>query len=87
MSCRGTNSITGSEQKPDSMYTTHVAERDSTSEEDVFRVQKDLSNDESVPELLSAEPLDNKVEDGDGEDWFLVMNENIFDRVWDFEES
>ena len=69
------------------MNTAHVAEGDSDSEEGVFGVQENLGNEESVPGLLSAEPLDDEEDEGDGEDWFSVTDEDIFDDVWDLEES
>ena len=69
------------------MNSTHVAEGDSDLEEGVFRVQDDLGDKESVPGLISAEPLDEEEEDGDGDDWFSVTDEDIFEDVWDLEES
>ena len=77
----------GSEKKPTSTNSAHVAEGDSNSEEGIFRVQEDLGNEESIPGLLSAEPSDDKEDEGDGEDWFSVTDEDIFDDVWDLEES
>ena len=65
----------------------NVAEGDSNSEDGVFGVLEDLSDDESVPGLLSAEPSDNEEEEGDSEDWFSVTDEDVFDDVWDLEES
>ena len=69
------------------MNSAHVAEGDSNLEEGVFRVQDDLGNEESIPGLLLAEPLDDKEDEGDGEDWFSVTDKDIFDDVWDLEES
>lgn len=50
-------------------------------------VQDDLDNNKSVLELLSMKPLDDKEEDGNGKDWFLIMNEDAFDDVGDLEKS
>ena len=36
---------------------------------------------------MSAEPSDDEEDDGDGGDWFLVTDEDVFDDVWDLEES
>ena len=75
---------TGSEKKPTSANTANAAEADSDSEDGVFGVLEDSSDDESVPGLLSAEPSDDEEEEGD---WFSVMDEDVFDDVWDLEES
>ena len=77
----------GSNKKPTSTNSAHVAEGDSDLEEGIFRVQDNLGNKESVPGLLSAEPLDDKEDEGNGEDQFSVTDEDIFDDVWDLEES
>ena len=69
------------------MNSAHVAEGDSDSEEGVFRVQDDLGDEESVPGLISVELLDDEEEDGDGDDWFSVTDEDVFDDIWDLEES
>ena len=69
------------------MNSAHVAEGDSNSEEGVFGVQEDLGDEESTPGLLSAEPSDDEEDEGNGKDWFLVTDEDIFDDVWDLEES
>ena len=56
-------------------------------EEGVFGVQDDLGDKESVLGLISAEPSDDEEEDGDGDDWFLITDEDIFEDIWDLEES
>ena len=78
---------TGSEKKPTSTNTANAAEADSDLEDGVFGVLEDSSDDESVPGLLSAEPSDNEEEEGDSEDWFSVTDEDVFDDIWDLEES
>ena len=78
---------TGSEKKPTSANTANAAEADSDSEDGVFGVLEDSSDDESVPGLLSAELSDDEEEEGDSEDWFLVTDEDIFDDIWNLEES
>ena len=91
--CRSTEHLTafhkksGSEKKPTSMNSAHVAKGDSDSEEGIFRVQDDSGDEESVPGLISVEPSDDEEEDGDGNDWFSVTDEDVFDDVWDLEES
>ena len=91
--CRSTDHLaafhkkTGSEKKPTSTNTANAAEADSDSEDGVFGVLEDSSDDESVPGLLSAEPSDDEEEEGDSEDWFSVTDEDVFDDVWDLEES
>ena len=77
----------GSEKKPTSANTAHVAEEDSNSEEGVFRVQDDLGDKESASGLISGELLDDNVEDGNGKGWFSVTDKDIFEDVWDLEES
>ena len=77
----------GSEKKPTSVNTANATEADSDLEDGIFRVLEDLSDDKSVPGLLSAEPSDNKKEEGDSEDWFSVTDKDIFDNIWDIEES
>ena len=69
------------------MNSAHVAEGDSDSEEGVFGVQDDLGDEESVLGLISMEPSDDKEENGDGDDWFSVTDEDVFDDIWDLEES
>ena len=78
---------TGSKKKPTSMNTANAAEADSNSEDGIFGVLEDLSDNESVPGLLSAELSDDEEEEGDSEDWFLVTDEDMFDDIWDLEES
>ena len=69
------------------MNTTHVTEEDSNLEEGVFGIQDNSSDDESILELLSVEPLDDEKNDDDGRDWFSAMDEDVFEGIWDLEES
>ena len=69
------------------MNSAHVAEEDSNLEEGVFGVQNNSGNEESILGLVSVEPLDDEENDGDGGDWFSVTDEDVFDDVWDLEES
>ena len=64
---------TGSDKKPTSMNTTHVTEEDSNLEEGVFGIQDNSSDDEK--------------NDDDGRDWFSAMDEDVFEGIWDLEES
>ena len=77
----------GSERKPTGTSTANIAKGDSDSEDGIFGVLEDSSDNESVPGLLSAEPSDNEEEEGDSEDWFSVTDEDVFDDIWDLEES
>ena len=77
----------GSQKKPTSTNTTHVAEGDSDLEEGIFGVQEDLGDEESVLGLISVEPLDKEKEDDDGTDWFSVTDKVFFEDVWNLEKS